>query len=90
MEDFDFNFDYKTNQLLEPIFIQSLNMIESIIKTEGNSYMGEVSKLIKGLEEDFMTHKEILTPQIHERIKNLNAKISKYNSSIESKEDNLE
>lgn len=90
MENLNLNFDYQINLLLEPIFIQSLDMIESIMKIEGDEYMGEVSKLVKGLEEDFMTHKDMLTPQIHERIKNINVKISKYNDSIKSQEDNLE
>lgn len=86
----DINFDKQLIPLLEPVINQSLDMIESILKSETPSSEDEVFSLLLDLEKNFGECKHLISPEIHGRIKSLNDKISKCNDNIESQEDNLE
>ena len=74
MEEIDF--DKQLIPLLEPIIVQSLDMIEKIMDSGENFDRDEVSSLVLDLEENFGEYKHLLSPKIYGRIMELNYKLS--------------
>ena len=70
------NFDKQLIPLLEPIIIQSLDMIEKIMDSGENFSRNEVSNLFLDLEENFGEYKHLLSPKIYGRIMDMNYKLS--------------
>ena len=74
MEEIDF--DKQLIPLLEPIIVQSLDMIEKIMDSGENFDRDEVSSLVLDLEENFGEYKHLLSPKIYGRIMDINYKLS--------------
>jgi hypothetical protein len=74
MEEIDF--DKQLIPLLEPIIVQSLDMIEKIMDSGENFDRDEVSSLVLDLEENFGEYKHLLSPKIYGRIVDMNYKLS--------------
>ena len=70
------NFDKQLIPLLEPIIIQSLDMIEKIMDSGENFSRNVVSNLFLDLEENFGEYKHLLSPKIYGRIMDMNYKLS--------------
>ena len=70
------NFDKQLIPLLEPIIVQSLDMIEKIMDSGENFSRNEVSNLFLNLEENFGEYKHLLSPKIYGRIMDMNYKLS--------------
>ena len=77
------NFDKQLIPLLEPIIIQSLDMIEKIMDSGENFSRNEVSNLFLDLEENFGEYKHLLSPKIYGRIMNINYKLSQLDESYD-------
>ena len=77
------NFDKQLIPLLEPIIIQSLDMIEKIMDSGENFSRNEVSSLFLDLEENFGEYKHLLSPEIYGRIMNINYKLSQLDESYD-------
>jgi hypothetical protein len=70
------NFDKQLIPLLEPIIVQSLDMIEQIMNSGEDFSRDEVSNLFLDLEENFGEYKHLLSPKIYGRIMDINYKLS--------------
>lgn len=77
------NFDKQLIPLLEPIIVQSLDMIEKIMDSGENFSRNEVSNLFLDLEENFGEYKHLLSPKIYGRIMNINYKLSQLDESYD-------
>jgi hypothetical protein len=70
------NFDKQLIPLLEPIIVQSLDMIEQIMNSGEDFSRDEVYNLFLDLEENFGEYKHLLSPKIYGRIMDINYKLS--------------
>ena len=77
------NFDKQLIPLLEPIIVQSLDMIEKIMDSGENFSRNEVSNLFLDLEENFGEYKHLLSPKIYGRIMDMNYKLSQLDESYD-------
>ena len=77
------NFDKQLIPLLEPIIIQSLDMIEKIMDSGENFSRNEVSNLFLDLEDNFGEYKHLLSPKIYGRIMDMNYKLSQLDESYD-------
>ena len=77
------NFDKQLIPLLEPIIVQSLDMIEKIMDSGENFSRNEVFNLFLDLEENFGEYKHLLSPKIYGRIMDMNYKLSQLDESYD-------
>jgi hypothetical protein len=70
------NFDKQLIPLLEPIIVQSLDMIEQIMNSGEDFSRDEVYNLFLDLEENFGEYKHLLSPKIYGRIMDINYRLS--------------
>ena len=85
MEEIDF--DKQLIPLLEPIIVQSLDMIEKIMDSGENFSRNEVSNLFLDLEDNFGEYKHLLSPKIYGRIMDMNYKLSQLDESYDFREE---
>ena len=81
------NFDKQLIPLLEPIIIQSLDMIEKIMDSGENFSRNEVSNLFLDLEDNFGEYKHLLSPKIYGRIMDVNYKLSGFDKVYDPQEE---
>jgi hypothetical protein len=88
MEEIDF--DKQLIPLLEPIIVQSLDMIEKIMESGEDFSRDEVSSLILDLENNFGEYKHLLSPKIYGRIMEINYRLSGFDKIYDPQEETQE
>ena len=84
------NFEKQLIPYLEPIIIQSLDMIEKLIDSEENFSRNEASKLLLDLEDNFGEYKHLLSSKTYGKIVEVKYKLSQLDEGYDLIEENKE
>lgn len=84
------NFEKQLIPYLEPVILQSLDMIETLIDSGENFSKNEASKLLLDLENNFGEYKHLLSPKTYGKIMEVNYRLSQLDEGYDFIEENEE
>ena len=84
------NFEKQLIPYLEPVILQSLDMIETLIDSGENFSKNEASKLLLDSENNFGEYKHLLSPKTYGKIMEVNYRLSQLDGGYDFIEENEE
>ena len=84
------NFEKQLIPYLEPVILQSLDMIETLIDSGENFSKNEASKLLLDLENNFGEYKHLLSTKTYGKIMEVNYRLSQLDGGYDFIEENEE